>query len=497
MLYLFSLIIPFLSFLLQSYPRFFNKFFGVDVWTRLIEIDLVRKNDHRIPKKKINNQFIIDGYFDYPPLFPFIFSFFPKKSLLKYQGFISPLIDSLQVVLVFFIAYFLTNNPWLSITSQLIYLLTPMIAIENSYFTPRSFGYLLFSAAVIFFIFFFYQPTVLNFSIGIILTTLVFLSHRFATQSLVFLAIFLTFYFKSPVFILEILSGFLFAVFLTRGYYLRVLRGHFSNIYFWFLNRDKRFTHPIRGNVKTKNKDFVSRIYSLLSVFSPIALFGLNFWMLSGFIVFILSYLNMLDVPLIFQTFTAWILFFYVLAVITLRFKYFLCIGEGQRYLEMIAVPSAILSSYLVFEFLKTPYGPYILGLFIFFLMFNLAIIVFTQLKGIIKDKDKSLTADWNKIFIYINKMKTIPRIVCFPHQNTTMTMYHTKAKILVNADNPQLMIMGDFYPVLKVSVKALAEKYKLTHALVNESFATLAELKLDSKNIVFSSGTIKLVKLP
>src|SRR3989344_1512212 len=107
MAYLLALIIPFLSFGLQIYPRIFNRYFGVDVWTRLIEIDHVRKAKHKIPGK-ITKGFIIGGFFDYPPLFPLIFSFFPKKFLTDIQGFVSPFFDSINNLLVFVLCYQLT-----------------------------------------------------------------------------------------------------------------------------------------------------------------------------------------------------------------------------------------------------------------------------------------------------------------------------------------------------------------------------------------------------
>src|SRR5476651_608499 len=132
--YLLALIVPTMSFFLQSYPRFFNKYFGVDVWTRFLEADLVRKNKHRIPGK-IDKGFIIHGNFDYPPLFPWLLSFIPKKTLEKLQGFVSPFFDAIQCLAIFFIAYQLTNNLYLSILAQAIYMSIPIIALENSYLT--------------------------------------------------------------------------------------------------------------------------------------------------------------------------------------------------------------------------------------------------------------------------------------------------------------------------------------------------------------------------
>lgn len=490
-------IIPIISFVLQSYPRIFNKSFGVDVWTRLLETDHIRKNHHRIPKNKLTGQFIIDGYFDYPPVFPTILSYLPKKTLLNLQGFIAPFIDSLQVLLVFHTAFFLTHNFWLAITAQVMYTLTPMIAIENSYLTPRSLGYLIFSLATLPSIIFFHNGQFYWYVIGVFFTTILFLTHRFAIQSFLFLAMFFTFFFNTAIFIQSFLLGFVFAVVLTKGYYLRVLKGHLYNIYFWIKNLDYRFSHQVRGSVKKETKtDFVNRLYKFLSVFSPIALFGLNPWSISGFIIIGFFVLKFFPVEPILFMFGIWILFFYFLGVVVLKTKYLMPIGEGQRYMEMATVPSAILASWIFHSFLPTPVRSLAIISFILLCVINLVLIVFIQVKGVIKDRNRSVTSDMKKVFNYINKQKTPLRIICIPHQNTTMTIYHTKAQVLVNADNPGLMKIQEIYPILGLSLKEIAKKYNITHILLKESFATLKELHLTQKQVVYGSGDVKIVKI-
>lgn len=491
------LVVPLLSFILQSYPRLFNKLFGVDVWTRLLETDLVRRSKHRIPHQKLADQYIIDGYFDYPPVFPTLLSFISKKRLMVIQGFIAPLIDSLQVILVYFAAFYITGNPFISITAQLMYALTPMIAIENSYLTPRSLGYLNFSLAVLPLLLFYFNHAWYFYIFGVLFTTLLFLTHRFAIQSYLFITIFFTFFLNTGIFIQSLILGFVLALLFTKGYYLRVLKGHAFNIYFWVKNLDFRFAHQVRGVIKEDTKtDFVNRIYTILSVFSPIAIFGLNPWALSSFVIIIFYYFKLIAISPLLLAMSAWILFFYVLGVIVLKIKHLMPIGEGQRYMEMATVPSCILSSYILFELIKTPYKTLAITLVITLMLFNFALIIFTQIKGVIKDKNRSITDDLQKVFAYINRQKNTLRIVCIPHQNTTMTLYHTKAQVFVNADNPGLMRVTEVYPILKVPLNVLAKKYNLTHALVKESFVSLNELNLSENNVVFSSGDVKLVKL-
>ena len=100
MFYLTGLIVPVFSYIFQVYPRFINRYFGVDVWSRMLEADHIRKNGHKIPMGKISDGYIIEGYLDYPPALPWLLSFISKKNLLSLQGFISPLFDVLQNILV-------------------------------------------------------------------------------------------------------------------------------------------------------------------------------------------------------------------------------------------------------------------------------------------------------------------------------------------------------------------------------------------------------------
>lgn len=491
-----ALIIPFFSFLLQSYPRFFNKYFGVDVWTRLIEIEHVRKAGHKIPGK-ITKGFIIEGFFDYPILFPWLFSFFPKKLLLKIERFVSPFFDALQNIFVFFIAYHLTGNVQISLVSQLIYSLIPIIPIENSYLTPRSLGYFNFTLAFYPLLLYhmFGNPVLLT--IGLFFTTTLFLTHRFALQSFLFICIFFSIIDKTFLYILVFISGFAIATVVTRGYYLRVLRGHLANIYFWVRNFEYRFAHQIYADKKQKKVDWVGKIYALLPTLSPIFILGTNVWAASAFLYLYLYYFNQISIlknEMLFKM-SLWVFFFYVVGSIVLKVKRLIPVGEGQRYLEMATVPSSILSAVLFFHF-YTQYGSVIIILFVLALVANLTLILFAQIKGIIADKNRSLTPDLKKTFNFINKLKLTPRIICIPHQITTMTVYNTKADVLVNADNPGLMKIMDFYPVLKKPILELTKRYKLDYLLLRESYVDIKDLRIKNPKIIFQSGDICLIKL-
>jgi len=484
------------SLLLQSYPRFFNRYFGVDVWTRLLEIEHVKENKHRIPGK-IKKGFIIDGFFDYPIIFPWLFSFFSKKFLLKIQGLVSPFFDSLQNILVFYITFSLTGSLPASLLAQVMYSLIPIIPIENSYLTPRSLGYFNFTLAFYPLLLFHINQNPLLLLLSLFFTCTLFLTHRFALQSLVFISLFFSVIDRSYWYILNIILGFGIAVILTKGFYLRVLKGHLYNIYFWIVNYKYRFAHQIYRLKLVRRTDWVGKVYSLLSLFSPIFLFAVNIWAFSAFIYLFLYFQRSLNFPtnIIYLKMSFWIIFFYIFGSIVLRIKRLIPIGEGQRYMEMVSVPSVILSSVLFFYFFNQ-YGIIVALLMGIILLGNLFVILFFQIKGIITDKNRSLTKDLQNTYNFINRLKGVPRIICIPHQITTMTVYNTKADVLVNADNPGLMEIQEIYPILKKSIPYLKEKYSLDYLLLRESFAKLSDLKIKNPNTVFESGDVKVIKL-
>jgi hypothetical protein len=76
------------------------------------------------------------------------------------------------------------------------------------------------------------------------------------------------------------------------------------------------------------------------------------------------------------------------------------------------------------------------------------------------------------------------------------MTVYNTKADVLVNADNPGLMKIQNVYPILKKSIYTLQKEYNLNYVLFRESFANLKDVKLQKAAIEHKVGDIILIRL-
>lgn len=501
MIYLVGLIIPILSFFFQSYPRFFNRYFGVDVWSRMLETDYIRKNHHQIPMEKISDGFILEGFFNYPPVLLWILSFIPKKTLFNIQGFIAPISDVLQNILVFGITLQITGKIETALIAQLVYATIPLTVLENSYLTPRSLGYLNFTLAFYPLLLYSTWPNNLYLLISFSFLVLSFFTHKFATQSLFFACVFFSIIDnRSSLYLLTFMAAFVTAVLISRGYYLRILQGHIDNIRFWMRNFEYRFAHQIRGIIKKREKtDFVGQIYYLLGTFTPMTLIGTNIWIIFPLFFLISKLLNWQFLPidnLLLYKMSIWVLFFYFLSVLVLSIKYLIPIGEGQRYLEMSVAPTAVLTAIIFSVLIGTNYQYLVILLFILILIINISLTIFVQWKGIIDDKNRSLTKDMEKIFSFINKFKPRPRILCIPHQITTMILYNTTAKVLVDIQAGTLSKIDDIFPVLKKPVSEIAKKYNLNLLVLKKDYATMEELKLQKSSLLFEIEDTQVFKI-
>lgn len=482
---------PLIAFFFESYPRFLNRNCGVDVWTHLLYLKEFKKKN-RIPEK-IEGNFLIPGKYDYPPMFILILSRFPFKIVEKFEFLFSPFFDSIHVLLIFWVSYYITNSLLISLITQALYIVTPIIIVENSSATPRSLGYTLLTLTFV--SIFFYQNNLgLSFLIAsIIAGTFIFLSHRFTAQGFLFFSITFSIIFRSPIYIFIFALSFLIALIVSDGFYLTVLRGHIGNLIFWYKNIKYRFYHQIKGELKAKNhKDFVFRIYNEFLKFPPFILAITNPWTM---IIFPLLLFYLPKEPILFKLFI-WVSVSYVLSLITLWIPRLRFLGEGQRYLELSAFPAALLSANFLINIVPFNYRAYSAFLYILIALLSILTIIVIQRKAIIKDQLRSLTPDLLRMFDYLEKLKNKPALLCLPHQITTNTIYHTGSPVFVNADYKDINKISDVYPYLKKPIRSILKQHKLDAILLNEEFATIKDLNLKKFKELKRYGSYVLLKL-
>ncbi|MEX2013166.1 MAG: hypothetical protein WD967_02075, partial [Candidatus Levyibacteriota bacterium] len=465
-LILFSLPLALVAFIFEIYPRLANRKFGVDVWTHLLYLKEYHKQKG-IPKK-IENGFLVPGEYDYPPAFIFILSLFPFRIVKKYEFAFSPFFDVLHLIIIFLISYSLTENLLIALLTQALYILTPIIVLENSSATPRSLGYTLFT--IFLFSLFLFTQTGMYYllAIAVFSSTIILLSHRFTSQSVLFFSVFFSIIEKNIIYIEAFAISFFLAIIVSKGFYLKVLRGHLGNLSFWYKNINYRFSHQVKGNYRQhKTGDFIFKLYNQFLKFPPFMLTITNPWTLPSLYMFLFS--NPAN-PIL-QKMVWWVVFSYILATVTTWVPKLRFLGEGQRYLELSAFPAALLSSIFFVDMMNTNLSNIVAGYYVLVGIASFLTIIIIQRKGIIKDKLRTVTPDMEEMFSYLKNLKNKPKLLCIPHQITTNTIYHTGCPVFVNASYWTINLISDVYPYLRKNARDILKEKNLDAILLNEDY--------------------------
>ncbi len=496
-------IIAGIAFLLQVYPRIYNRYFGVDTWKLLEMADIIRKNG-KLPKT-IPDKYLIAGPFDYPPIFLYILSFFRKEFLEKNQWWISPFINALHSIIVFAITYFLTGNVLVASIAQIVYSLTPIVIIESSQLSVRSFSQLIFSLTLLTMLLSLHYQVPAFLILTLFMSVVLVLSHKFALQALVFLNLAFSAWTLNFIYISIPLLAVLIAIVISKGYYLTVLKGHFAILSFFRKNIDYRFAHQIRGieNKQNKNPDFINKMCNLLQRIPLLSLFGSNSFVFLLFLMLILigkttalSFVNLSST--VYDFLLVWFVCLFIVAAFINLIKPIRFLGEAERYLEYSAVPTAILLAVLFNAALNSQNGLMYGALFIIWAI-ALAYIptLLIQRSLVLKDKERSIHKDLWEMMDYINNLDENIRIATIPLYLISPVSYFVNCKILsTESALAHLKGLEDYYPVVKKPLSEIFKKYEINYCLINEHYVNFSELNLSDKKIVKTIKSYVLIKI-
>ena len=211
---------------------------GSDTYYHFMVGELLRRAG-RLPLR--NHRFLLVETVDYPPVVPFVVASWPPSRirLLQYAG---PAADFGTLVVVGVTAFWLGGLSAASLAA-LAYASTPASFDMGYSFNPRPVANL-FLAVVLASLIAVSHVGPLALAVAIVFGSLVLLTHRLTTQSLVVCA-FAYFVFAPLPSAATIFLSLLVAALLSKGYYVRSLRGHVAFI------RDIRRLLPTRSNPAT------------------------------------------------------------------------------------------------------------------------------------------------------------------------------------------------------------------------------------------------------
>lgn len=482
-----AIAISLLSFILQLWPRLKNRYFGIDTWRFTLLADYIRK--HKKLPEAIPEKYIVPGSVDNPPILPLILSLFPKEWLDRNQGFISPLLDILHSLTVFFMGYMVTGKPTGGYIAQIIYALTPVVPLEASNLSLRTLSSLIFTWTMLVVQAYVFSHSIFSLVLALALIILLAYTHRMSVQILFFSFILFTIIDRNPLYLVVFFSGMLLAIFLFKGQYLKYFRGQLLLLSFWMYNIQNRLAHQVRGNPTKRNipTDFVRKIEYFINKIPLVPFFAINPWILFIFWaawpkspVGIITTSNAWLLVMI-----KWSLILFALGIL-FNLKYLRFLGEGQRYLEYSTSAVAVVASYVILKLYSSSnliflVFPWMLG------MFCLGIILFLQNRVVVYNPDKSITSALWSVIDFLNTQKEEVRIACIPHGLADAVTYFLKnGKALLSDNSIGVWELQDFWPLIKKPLKDIADKYELNYFLISTRYVRIDEICIFNFEKVF-----------
>lgn len=497
-MYAYGLIVPILSFFLQVWPRFINRYFGVDTWRFLLVADYIRKNK-RLPKS-MTEKYILAAPFGYPPVIMILLAFFPRNFTGKFQFIFSPIFDSINNFLIFSATLLYTSNLKAAFFAQLIALSIPITVMEASNLTTRTLSYLIFYISFFPLIIFSFNHNLYLLFVASVGLFILFFTHKLAIQAYLFNVIGFSILENNLFYFAFFLAVFVSAFVLTGKLYKAIFEDHLVTLNNFRTYYDFRL-HPFRKKNNESKKDFISKLYNLSFKNPLVYILGNNPWVAILLILYVFIFTNLLHVQSginqhLFYKLNYWVFILLICGILILSVKKINFLGEGNRYIEYITLPlSVILGSFA--SSLFNMYGVKFITIFIIMLLGLVAGIVYLQIKVIVQDKYRTITDDLWKAIGYLRAHEDEKiRIAFFPTSLGDPVMYFVKGKALLTDSGKGVRKLIDILPVVSKPMADIVKKYNLNFIVIEESYVTVKELNLKNYKQIKKFGSYSVINL-
>jgi len=272
------------------------------------------------------------------------------------------------------------------------------------------------------------------------------------------------------------------AFLLSKGFYLKVLKGHYDILSFWNRNWRNLFAHqvyssPVYGN---ENRDDPERYFGkgFKDLFHHCKQLGGNFFvvMLISPIIFY-PQLSLFDKQILW-----WVISTYLLAALTTFVPQLRFLGEGIKYLKLAAVPISYLTIVPIYYGWDTGYYFYpLLGITIV-LSIWLTLRISRRFE---LSQTPALGSDFKQVIDFLNGKET-GAIVCIPCDLADTLAYHCRRSVLWGTHGYGFRQAEPFFPVLRKPLEYFISEYKLSYLVIDSGYVTPGLLKLSPADRIF-----------
>lgn len=370
------------------------------------------------PKKL--GKFLVGDEYTHPPFLHFLLSAFPEQ-LRPMALFLVDLVADYCLALATYFVGLQVVPEYYALVAALIYCVTPASFIQSTSESSRPLGVLWHSLTILLLS----SQNILLMVGAVVTTVLTLLSHKMATQTLFFTCLLMApFLFAANyLFPLPLIFGFVLALILTRGGYVKVLRDHAAIIAF----------HLRYGSWNRRRK----------LPGSPIQLAKLQPY-------FFLPLLGLWISPTAFLSGNS-LLFAWYASVLVIFFAWLW--GDSERYLAYAAVPTSILAALA----LSTGISP----LFLIPPLIVSGVLIFRNSRFFFK---RDALPDFTKIGVPQESVTIVA-----PSSLTYVSARNIKGRILCGGGNAtSLKFELETLPeIMSTEPRILLNEYHVTHALL------------------------------
>lgn len=428
-----------LTFLIRYIPRLLfpyavesDTYFHVDIARR------IQKNRFKTPLQ--NNNYIIPHRHLYPYFYHKLLALFGERTMLYIEQISSPMFDTLIALTGGMFGLkalsIMKVNGYQDIVNYaiLLYCVSPsLLRVTNgprSYSgSPRILGQLLFLMNILFFLLYIYTSEINYLFLSAASLGLILITAKFALQVVVFLLPFVLI-FISWEYAYSLFLGFLFAVAVTWGKVLSILKNSIVHSYYYYLYQQS--TQALSGMSITDYLRKVLHVLRLMKKFNAKMFFNWIFYE-----TFYIHILVIYFIPVLFdlvnyqapgKTPVYYHLWIIILASVVTFFltanKPLLFLGQAERYLEFIVMPSLLLLSVICYA----NNWMWLYFIFLGFLVINL-VYIYPSIISYLRTANKN----YLKFLPLAEFMKGKNQEIVLPlaYHNCKSLVYHCKCRVL------------------------------------------------------------------
>jgi uncharacterized membrane protein YvlD (DUF360 family) len=452
---------------------------GVDTWYYLASADALRKRK-RLPIS-LPQYLLHDASESYPAGFPVFLSLLPPEWLRHYFWLLSPLIDAVHLLVLYFLSFRLTDSVWAAGTAGLIYAVTPQLISETRNLNGRAFASLLQTLAMLALMrsvipsvgptrAVMGEGSIAPTLLALLLIALLYNTHTSTTIAFVVSAVTLSIVTGELQFIVLALLGLPLAIVISGGYYLRVINNHLHALRFWMRNVNYTRAHQVED----------SPVLSASSAASSGGLYrsGWRAWGALGARVlgenpFILA---MLVTPI---PANVWAFHMYWWAVAILAWSILTTfggplriLGPGFHYMKASVFPTAYTLAVAV-NIREGGLQPVDFALFLSFLGSFVALAYFYRVMDKRQTEQTASTPpDLAEAAVYLARQPG-ERVLVLPTMYADFVAYNAGKSVVWGGHSGDLSRLEEFFPVLRRPLSYFFEHYAVDYLLLDLVYTT------------------------